>query len=89
MASTQQFQHESIQDRDSIIRYLRAITDGLDKGHLELGAEGEQLVLDPRGLIALEIKAKRKSGRVRLGLKFEWRENGENGDGAALRITAE
>lgn len=74
MAQSEEFKHESVQDRASIGRYLRALIEGFEAGRLELGASEQTLVLATSGLIELEIKAKHKSGRSRVALRFSWRE---------------
>lgn len=74
MATDDDFRHESVQDRQSIVKYLHALTAGIEKGHLELGTSEHMLALDPEGLLVLEVRAKRKSGRVTLTVKMHWRE---------------
>lgn len=81
MAQDEEFKHESVQDAASVVRYLRALVDGFENGRLEFGADGRTIELRPQGLLDLEIRAKRKSGRVKVGLKFSWREDKEK-DGA-------
>lgn len=70
------FEHESLQSTDSVVRHLEALTDGIRNGRLVLssGDNGEPMVLTPEGLISLSIKASRKDGRDRIGLRIEWRE---------------
>jgi len=89
MADTDEFKHDSVQDRASIARYLRALLEGFEKGHLELGTEAQTLQLDPDGLLELEVRAKRKGGRCKLTLKVSWREDGESsngGDGFTIKV---
>lgn len=74
MATDDDFRHESVQDRQSIVRYLHALTAGIEKGHLELGTAERMLALDPAGPLELEVRAKRKSGRVSLSIRLHWRE---------------
>ena len=77
MSSKEQFRHESLEDTESIVKYLNAIADGILKGKLVLGNESEQFSVTPEGLLKLEIKAKRKSDRVKLELEIGWKERGE------------
>ena len=81
MASNDEFKHDSVQDRASIATYLRALLEGFEKGHLELGTGGQTFTLDPEGLLELEVRAKRKGGRCKLSLKVSWREDGESSNG--------
>lgn len=87
MSSEDDFRHESVQDRNSIVRYLRAVTEGIEQGHLELGTADHMLTLAPEGLLELQVRAKRKGGRVKLALKLNWRERDED-EGDALEIKA-
>ena len=85
----QAFEHESLQSTESIVRHLEALTEGIRRGRLVLssGEEEEPMVLTPEGLISLSIKASRKDGRDRLGLRIEWHERRhEAGDAEQLVI---
>jgi amphi-Trp domain-containing protein len=86
MATDDDFRHESVQDRHSIVKYLQALTAGIEKGQLELGTAEHMLALEPGGLLELEIQAKRKSGRVKLVVKLHWREQDDEQTGDALQI---
>lgn len=70
----EEFKHESLQDPHSIVRYLNALADGISKGQLTLGTEAEQFAVRPEGLLKLEIKAKRKSDRVKIEMEIAWTE---------------
>jgi amphi-Trp domain-containing protein len=87
--ASDEFRHESIQDRQSIIKYLQAVTEGLERGHLELGNDDSELVLNPRGLIGLDVRGQRKSGRVKLTLKFSWREDDDAAGDGELTISSD
>lgn len=75
MSADDEFRHESVQDRRSIVQYLRALTAGIEKGHIQLGMHDQELDLEPSGLLEFQIRAKRKGGRVKLALKMAWRED--------------
>lgn len=87
MSSEDSFRHESVHDRNSIVRYLQAITAGIEQGHIELGTAEHMLTLAPEGMLELQVRAKRKGGRVKLALKLAWRENDDE-DGERLEIKA-
>lgn len=76
-ASDDEFRHESAQDPRSIVKYLQALTAGIERGHLHLGIADHQLELEPGGMIGLEIRARRKGARVKLSLELSWREGEE------------
>lgn len=69
-----EFKHESIEDPQTIARYLEALRDGFAKGALRFRSEDRELVLDPQGLVNLVVEAKRKGDTTKLNLKFRWDE---------------
>ncbi|WP_146660896.1 amphi-Trp domain-containing protein [Enhygromyxa salina] len=88
MSADDEFRHESVQDRRSIVKYLKALTAGLEAGRIELGTADHTLALEPDGMLEFEIQAKRKGGRVKVGLKLAWREDEEDPSADALEIKA-
>jgi len=86
MAKDDDFRHDSVQDRQSIVRYLHALTAGIEKGHLELGTAEHMLALDPDGMLELEVRAKRKGGRVSLSIRLHWREQDHEQPSDTLQI---
>lgn len=88
MSGEDEFRHESVQDRRSIVKYLQALTAGLEAGRIELGTAEHMLELEPDGLLELEIHAKRKAGRVKFGIKLYWREDDDETNGDPLEIKA-
>jgi amphi-Trp domain-containing protein len=71
------FKHESLQDRESIVKYINALREGFESGQLVLGNNGNRIILEPAGMIKLDLKAKRKDGRIKLTVKINWREKSE------------
>ncbi|MCA9771159.1 MAG: amphi-Trp domain-containing protein [Myxococcales bacterium] len=67
------FEHKSLQDADSIVQYLNEISEGIRNGHLALANGGDEVVLEPHGLIKLSIKASRKKDRGKLTVKLAWK----------------
>ena len=67
------FEHESFQDRESIIRYLTAISDGFEQGTLTLSSNGDKFSLDTPGLVKFDVRAKQKDSRSQIVLKFSWK----------------
>jgi amphi-Trp domain-containing protein len=70
-----QFKHESIQDRESIVEYLTAITEGLAGGSLSLSSDSGEIVLQPSGLLRLRVQARRGTYRTGLVIKVSWRDD--------------
>jgi amphi-Trp domain-containing protein len=91
MKTTQEeFKHESLEDAESLARYLRAITDGFAKGSLAISNRGGSIALEPTGLVHLELRARKTRDAVRLVLEFRWKPEDERGpDSGALSITSE
>jgi amphi-Trp domain-containing protein len=73
MASSE-FKHETLQDVDAISEYLKILTDGFENKELIFRNDREQILLKPDGMIELEVKAKKKDGKVKLAIKFNWKE---------------
>ena len=63
MVAKDEFQHESIQDNQTISEYLKALMEGFEKKHILFDTSEKQIVLQPNNLIELEIKAKKKNGK--------------------------
>lgn len=85
------FEYDSLQDCESIIRYLKAVTDGFENGTLRLQGNKGEIRLTPQGLIRFEISASQRPDRNRLNLRFTWKppaEETEEQQGALLIETA-
>ncbi len=70
-----QFSLESLQDCDTICRYLEEIKEGFKKGDINFNHQGSSLQLKPHGLIKFEISAGHQDGEVKVNLNFRWRED--------------
>lgn len=68
------FSYEAVQDAAELVTYLRALTAGFEKGTMRFVRKGSELTLSPKGLINFMVEAKGKDGRMKLNLKFTWRE---------------
>lgn len=85
----EEFRHESLQDQQSIVKYLNAIADGITNGKLTVGDDDQQFILFPQGLLKLEFKAKRKSDKVKLEFEVSWKEKMQDEvEGGPLKIDA-
>lgn len=87
--ATDEFKHESLQDVTSIGDYLKAIIEGLERGHVDLSDDSGQLVLHPAGLVGLEVRAKRRGNRAKLQLKLSWTEEKARARAESLRVRTE
>ena len=76
-ATEGKFTYESVQDAKTLEQYLRALTEGFAQGRMRFSRKDLELELHPSGLIGFVVEAKAKEGRMKLNLKFSWRENVE------------
>lgn len=74
MASINEFKHETLQDTKSIIEYLKILTEGFENGELVFRNDREQILLNPEGMIQMEVKARKKEKKGKLSIKFYWKE---------------
>lgn len=87
--ASDEFKHESLQDLKSIGQYLKALTEGLESGRVELADDNGQLVLHPFGLLNLELRAKRRGNRAKLQLELTWTEEKAKTKADSLRVRSE
>ena len=66
------FNHESLQDAQSIRTILKAITQGLAEGKVVLSDDQDSLVLKPEGLLNLRVTASLDGEKNRLTLRINW-----------------
>lgn len=83
MDKESRFKYESVQDAETLKRYMEAMTAGFAAGELRFSSREGEVCLHPGGVIGFVVEAKSMGGRMKLNLKFSWRENdGESeGDG--------
>ena len=87
--ASDEFKHESLQDLKSIGQYLKALTEGIESGRVELADDNGQLLLHPFGLLNLELRAKRRGNRAKLQLKLTWTEEKAKAKADSLRVRSE
>lgn len=87
---TLKFDHESLQDRNSVVTYLQALADGFKKGTLNLTDQHGEFSLEPDGLIHFRLRASNDDDHVRLSIRLSWHEpnNASKDDADAFTITA-
>ena len=71
------FSHESLQDAQSIKAILKSITNGLAKGKVVLSDEQDDVVLEPKGLLALKVTATQDAEQNSLDVRIKWRTDPE------------
>ena len=75
MGTKDKFEHESVQDHETISRYLKALMEGFENKQIVFDTADQQISLHPNNLIDFEISATKKSGRNKITLKFSWKDN--------------
>lgn len=89
METEKVFHHESVEDRDSIVKYLQTLCEGFRKQKIEFRSGQEKIVLKPAGLVSVEIKVKTKSNRSKISLKLDWKDRPGTGRSDSLSIQSD
>ncbi len=66
------FRHDSLQDRQSILKILHAVTEGLEQGNLVLSDDADEIALSLSGLMQLKLTASQEDNKYTLALKVSW-----------------
>jgi amphi-Trp domain-containing protein len=74
MSQKGKFSYESIQDSEILLTYLKTLVQGFESGTMRFSVKDQEIELHPSGLIHFAVEAKAKRGRMKLYLKFAWRE---------------
>ncbi len=82
-SSGNEFAYQSLQDPESIVKYLEALGEGIKGGSLLFGTKKKKLILEPNGLMKLDVKARRKDRKVKLEIKISWSQEKENKEAAS------
>jgi len=81
MEKESRFKYESVQDTETLHRYLEALTNGFSTGEIRFSSRDGEVAMQPQGLIGFVVEAKSTGGRMKLHLKFSWREGEEEATG--------
>jgi len=77
MKQNSKFTHESLQDTDSIKSLLKAISNGIGKGKVQLEDEEGVLTLHPEGLLRLKVTGSQDDEKNRLNIRITWAADNE------------
>ena len=69
------FDHESIQDRQSIRQYFNTFIEGLEKGRIIFSSEKDNVMLSPAEMMRFSIKTNKQSGKSKLTIKLVWNDS--------------
>ncbi|MCG3138924.1 MAG: hypothetical protein HJJLKODD_02795 [Phycisphaerae bacterium] len=78
--AAREFQHDSFQDRETIVHYLSALGEAFRQGQLVLSSQGEDFLIDAPGLMRFTVRARQRGDRAQMVLKFSWKNRIKNDD---------
>ena len=73
MPKKNDFEHESLQDQESVADYLDTIIAGIRSGRLAVSSGDGEIDLRPQGLIRFVVRASERPDRHRISLKLTWK----------------
>ncbi|WP_320172359.1 amphi-Trp domain-containing protein [Maridesulfovibrio sp.] len=90
MPIEKKFVFDSLQDAETIRQFLSALVDGFESGNINLSTNGDEIELQPKGLLNFSVKAKKKSDMNKITIKISWKESGEwdNPMGKTLNVSS-
>lgn len=84
------FSHESLQDARSIRGILKALLDGIDKGRISFTDEDDEILMEPKGLLHLKLRATQDEYRHRISIRVSWQiEDGAEKAKKTLSVTSD
>jgi amphi-Trp domain-containing protein len=75
MSQDDKFEFESLQDRQTIQKYLQALQEGFDQGRIVVNSDGAEIALHPAGFMKFEVSVKKKGAENKLGIKISWKDS--------------
>lgn len=66
------FRHESLQDKESIRDLLEAVTSGIAKGKMTFSDGGDEILMEPKGLLRLKLTATQQDDLHRVNIRISW-----------------
>ena len=89
MSQDDKFEFESVQDCQTIQKYLQALQEGFAQGRIVLNSEGSEICMHPGGYMKFEVSVKKKGTDNKLGIKVSWKDtNGESPASGTISITS-
>jgi amphi-Trp domain-containing protein len=74
MSQDEKFEFESVQDCQTIRKYLQALQEGFEAGRIVLNAEGSEMCLTPGGYMRFVVAVKKKGNENKLSIKVSWKD---------------
>ena len=66
------FKYQAVADQRELARYLTALAEGVESGALAVAEGNLKFTIQPRGLVYLVVKVRRKQGRTKVSLEMVW-----------------
>jgi amphi-Trp domain-containing protein len=88
MKQNSKFTHESLQDSDTIKSLLKAISNGIGKGKVQLEDEEGVLTLYPEGLMRLKITGLQDDDKNRLNIRITWAADNEIPEKKPIKVNS-
>lgn len=73
--SSNQFEHESLQDNASISAYLQALMQGFENGKIMFSSGNDEIELHPNNLLQFSVKARKKGEKNKISIKVSWKDS--------------
>jgi len=83
------FRHESLQDRETIVELLSSLQQGLSKGTLSFSDEDNEITLKPSALLNLTINASASNELNVLDVRISWQNNDADKLRKKLRVCSD
>lgn len=82
----QSFQHESLQNTDTIKTILDSIGEAIAKGKLKFSDEEDEIIFKPEGLMKLKLSAAQDGNQQRFTIKVSWQLDREQQNNKTLQV---
>lgn len=66
------FVYESVQDNETVSRYLESFVQGFRKGKISLKTSGNEIELEPNNLLQFSVKCEKKGKENKISLEISW-----------------
>ncbi len=78
MSQDDKFEFESVQDYQTILKYLQALREGFEQGRIVLNSDGAEICMHPGGFMKFEVAVKKKGLENKLAIKVSWKDKTED-----------
>ncbi|EGB16132.1 hypothetical protein DND132_2929 [Pseudodesulfovibrio mercurii] len=70
----EKFVFDSLQDCGSIKEFLESLIEGFEKHSIDLSTNGNEIHLEPQGLLNFTVKARKKGTENKISIKVSWKD---------------